>query len=388
MNIEIPEHLLPDSTFTCGPSQAHPDIKQATLGEIPFERSHRSAAMSADGLVGEATSNIRKLLRVPDDYAVIFFLGGATPALDATAWNMSKDSISGYCFGAFSNLWGKKICSQVPGVEKKIIADIEEGEIFPSGELDLNASFIFLTPNETSTGVAIPDTMLNDIYSGTSADSVVGWDCTSCAAGRLLPESSYDVMAFSLQKCFGSPGGTGILVMSPKAQERAAEAESIRMIPHSFRLSGKGMAIDRALSKGQTVNTPSTVNIWMANESAKRMLDAGGLEAMDELVKKHAKVLWDWVDSSDYLEPYVDDENFRSQVTIALKVDEAVDAADISKALAATGRPNLQDGIKKYSAVKGNVIRIGCFPFVDFNGSEQFEKLTQTVDFIVEQLKK
>ena len=148
------------------------------------------------------------------------------------------------------------------------------------------------------------------------------------------------------------------------------------------------MAVERAASSCQTVNTPSTPNIWMANEAAKRMLEAGGLEAMDALVRKHAAILWDWADRADYLEPYVTDETYRSQLTVTLRVDDGIDAADISKALKATGKPCLQDGIKKYSAVKGNLIRIGCFPFIDFKGTEQFEKLTRTVDYIVQQLRK
>ena len=58
-----------------------------------------------------------------------------------------------------------------------------------------------------------------------------------------------------------------------------------------------------------------------------------------------------------------------------------------SKALKATGLPNLQDGIKKYSAVKQNSLRIACFPFVDINGVKQYEKLTRAVDEIVRQLR-
>lgn len=386
MNINIPEDILPDSTFACGPSQGHPDIRQTPVCEMMFERSHRAPDVSCDGLYAEALSGIRELLRVPDDYLVLFFMGGATPALDAAAWNLTDDSISGYRFGAFSNLWGRKIASCIPGIPSAVYADLKEGETFPCAELNLDASFIFLTPNETSTGVKIPGSMLEDIYSDSSEDSIIGWDCTSCAGGVLLPPDSYDVMVFSLQKCFGCPGGTSVMALSPAAVQRAEKISAVRTIPHSLKLAGEKKAIDRAVSKCQTVNTPSTPSIWMANEAAKAMLDAGGLEAMDSLVQRHARVIWEWAERSDYLSPFVADEQFRSDITITLEIDGAIDAADISRALAATGRPNLQDGVKKYSAVKGNLIRIACFPFVDFGGTEQFEKLTRTVDYIAERL--
>jgi phosphoserine aminotransferase len=385
MSNTIPEDILPDSTFACGPSQGHPDIRRTPICDTLFERSHRAPDIAAEGIFAEATANIKKLLRVPDDYMLIFFMGGATPALDAAMWNLATDSVSGYCFGAFSNLWGKKIAPQIPDVTLDI-ADLKEGEKFPTATINTDASFVFLTPNETSSGVIVPNNMLTDIYSHASDDSLVAWDCTSCAGGRLLPRDSYDVMIFSLQKSFGCPGGTGVMILSPKAIARAEKAAEIRNIPHSLQLSGEKKAIDRAQSACQTANTPSNSSIWMANEAAKIMLEAGGLEAMDALVMQHAKVIWDWVENTDYVTPYMENLKFRSDITVTLTVDPSIEAMDISKALIATGKPNLQDGVKKYSGLKGNAIRIGCFPFVDFNGTEQFEKLTKVIDYIVENM--
>jgi len=388
MDVNIPEEMLPDVTFACGPSQGHPRIRRTPVCEMLFERSHRAPDVSSEGLYAEAAANIKKLLRVPDDYLLLFFQGGATPALDAAAWNLAEDSISGYRFGAFSRLWGAKIAEELPPDVSKTFVDCGDGETLPADGLDMEASLILLTPNETSTGVAVPDDMLTRIYEEASSRSLVAWDCTSCAGGRLLPEKEYDVMVFSLQKCFGCPGGTGVMILSPRAVERAEAVCRTRAVPHSLRLGGPKRAIDRAVSGAQTANTPCTPSIWMANEAAKVMLEAGGLEAMDALVKRHAEVIWAWVEKSGYLAPYVKDTRFRSDITITLAVDDSVDAAEISRALAATGRPNLQDGVKKYSAVPGNLIRIACFPFIDFDGTEQFEKLTRTIDFIVDALKK
>ena len=109
MSIKLAVSDLPTSTFTCGPSQGHPVIRQTPLYKTQFERSHRAKDVAAEGLYKQATDNLRKLLDLPADYTVIFFMGGATPALDAVAWSLTKDSISGLSFGAFSKLWCKKI---------------------------------------------------------------------------------------------------------------------------------------------------------------------------------------------------------------------------------------------------------------------------------------
>lgn len=385
MSIKLAVADLPTSTFTCGPSQGHPVIRQTPLYKTQFERSHRAKDVAAEGLYKEATDNLRKLLDLPADYTVIFFMGGATPALDAVAWSLTKDSISGLSFGAFSKLWCKKIAGCLEDSVKKEFREAAEGEFFPKEKPNYKASLVVLTPNETSTGTQIPNEYLEEAWAQKGPDTLVAWDCTSCAGGRDLPKNKFDVMVFSMQKCFGVGGGSSVIILSPKAVARIAEAKQYRRIPYSLDLS---FAVEKAQEKVQTVNTPSTTNIWMFNEAAKWMNENGGLKAMDALCRKHADYLLKWAAQTDWLKPLIANEANRSYTTLTLEItDPKIDAAEISKALKATGLPNLQDGIKKYSAVKQNSLRIACFPFVDINGVEQYEKLTHAVDEIVKQLR-
>ena len=188
-----------------------------------------------------------------------------------------------------------------------------------------------------------------------------------------------------MQKCFGVGGGSSVVILSPKAVERVAEVKSIRTTPYSLDLTG---AIQKAQEKYQTLNTPSSINIWMFNEACKWMLANGGIKAMDALCKKHAKYIYDFVAKTDYLAPLIKNESNRSTTTVTLEItDPKIVDADISAALKATGMPNLADGIKKYSSIKQNSLRIACFPFVDINGVEQYKKLLSAVDKIVADLR-
>ena len=191
MSIKLSIADLPTSAFTCGPSQGHPVIRQTPLYKTQFERSHRAKDISADGLYKEATDGLRKLFDLPQDYTVIFFMGGATPALDAVAWSLTKDSISGLSFGAFSKLWCKKIAGCLEDSVKKDFKEAAEGEFFPKEKPDFNASLVVLTPNETSTGVQIPNEYLEDAWAIKGADTLIAWDCTSCAGGRDLPKNKF-----------------------------------------------------------------------------------------------------------------------------------------------------------------------------------------------------
>lgn len=385
MSIKLDAAKLPASTFTCGPSQGHPVIRETPVCQTQFERSHRAKDVSTDGLYKEAVNNVRQLLCLPEDYTVIFFMGGATPAMDAVVWNLTKNSVSGLSFGAFSKLWAKKITSRLEPNVIRSIRETADDEFFPREKPDYTASLVILTPNETSTGTQIPDEYLEEAWKAKGEDTLIAWDCTSCAGGRDLPKNKFDVMLFSMQKCFGVGGGSSVIIMSPAAVKRLEEVKKYRAIPYALDLAE---AAAKAQEKCQTVNTPSTTNIWMFNEACKWMNANGGIKGMDALCRKHADYLLKWAAGTDYLAPLIKDEKHRSYTTLTLEVtDPRVKDADISAALKATGLANLADGIKKYSSVKQNSLRIACFPFVDIHGTGEYEKLTAAVDEIVRQLR-
>ena len=385
MSIKLDVTKMPTATFTCGPSQGHPIIRETPVCQTQFERSHRAKDISTDGLYKEATENLRKLLSLPQDYTVIFFLGGATPAMDAIIWSLTKASLSGLSFGAFSKLWSQKLAGRLEANVVRTIREAGENEFFPKEKPDFNASLVIMTPNETSTGTQIPDQYLEEAWKAKGEDTLIAWDCTSCAGGRDLPKNKFDVMVFSMQKCFGVGGGSSVIILSPAAVKRLEEVKKYRTVPYALDLNE---AAKKAQEKCQTVNTPSTTNIWMFNEACKWMNENGGLKAMDALCRKHAQFLLDWASKTDYLAPLIKDEAFRSYTTLTLEVtDPNLKDADISAALKATGLANLADGIKKYSSVKQNSLRIACFPFVDIHGTGEYEKLAAAVDEIVRQLR-
>lgn len=385
MNIHLDTAKLPSVTFSCGPGQGHPVIRQTPLYKTLFERSHRAPDVSTRGLYRETAENLRPLLSLPPDYTVLFFLGGATPAMDAVIWNLTKDSLSGLAFGAFSRRWTHNIAARLENGVRRTIREAGENEFFPCDKPDYNASLIVLTPNETSTGVQIPDDYLQETWAKRGKDTLIAWDCTSCAGGRVLPAGQFDVMLFSLQKCFGAGGGSCALVLSPKAVSRLEEVKKHRPIPFSLDLSE---AVRHAAS-AQTANTPCTTNIWMCNEACKWMLANGGLPAMERLCREHADYLLAWAAQTDYIAPLIKDARLRSFTTLTLEITAPdIKDADISAALISTGLANLADGLKKYSSVKQNSLRISCFPFVDVHGVEEYKKLTAAVDEIVRQLRK
>lgn len=381
--MKIPQSFLPSSTFAAGPAQGLEEVRETALAETFFERRHRTTFITQE-LYKKTALDLKKLFKLPKDYLVIFFPGGATAAMDAVAWSLNEGSVSGLNLGAFSELWNKKICGALPPDVKKDFVDFDYKNPESANKLNAKSSLVLLTPNETSTGLALPDILLKEIYARKGKNTLIAWDATSCAGARALP-GCFDVMLFAGQKAFGAPGGTCVIFLSPAAVKRALAAEHKKEIPYFLNLS---RAVQKALIF-QPFNTPCNTTIWAIGKACSYMLKRGGLKSMQALTLEHAETVLNYVQKSRWLKPLIEEEKYRSFTTLTLKItDPGIKDAQINKALAATKRANLIDGIEKYSSVKENSLRIGCFPFIDAKGCAQFKKLCRTLDFIYKELKK
>ena len=381
--MKIPKHLLPSSTFAAGPAQGLRAVRNAPLRATMFERRHRTAFIT-EKLYRKTERDLKKLFNLPPNYLTIFFPGGATAAMDAVAWSLNEGSVAGLNIGAFSSLWNNKICAALPAKTKKKFTDFDYLNPATAKGLDTKASLLLLTPNETSNGIALPDSLLKQIYKEKGKNTLIAWDATSCAGARVLP-GCFDIMIFGGQKAFGAPGGTCVLFLSPKAAARALSKEKEPHIPYFLNLAH---AVKKA-QIGQTLNTPCNTAIWAIGKACEYMLRRGGIKNMEKLAKAHADIMLAYAERSAWLEPLITDAKYRSYTTLTLKItDKDIRDRQINRALARSKAPNLIDGIEKYSSIKENSLRIGCFPFVDPGGTRQFEKLCLTLDFIYKELKK
>ncbi len=82
--------------FSAGPAALPEEVLQQIRDDIPdwnhtgmsvMEVSHRSKGFVE--LAARAESNVRELLKIPDDYRVLFLQGGATLQFAMTTLNLS-----------------------------------------------------------------------------------------------------------------------------------------------------------------------------------------------------------------------------------------------------------------------------------------------------------
>ncbi|NUR96978.1 MAG: phosphoserine transaminase, partial [Kribbellaceae bacterium] len=83
---------------------------------------------------------------------------------------------------------------------------------------------------------------------------------------------------------------------------------------------------------------------------------------------------------SEYATPYVTDPDARSLVVGTIDLDDSIDAAAVAKTLRANGIVDTEP----YRKLGRNQLRVAMFPAVD---PDDVEKLTQAIDYVVENLK-
>ncbi|WP_258079371.1 3-phosphoserine/phosphohydroxythreonine transaminase, partial [Xanthomonas arboricola] len=187
------------------------------VGASIVEISHRSADFMAVAAAAEA--DLRTLLSIPDDYAVLFTAGGATTIqallpLNFAAPGQAADYV-------ITGHWGKTAIKQASTyVDARIAADGQAGgftDIPPvaSWTLSPHSAYVHITANETIHGVEFRDT------------PAVGTlplfaDFSSSIASEPLDVSRYGLIYAGAQKNLG-PVGISVLIVRRELLERAGQ---------------------------------------------------------------------------------------------------------------------------------------------------------------------
>ena len=252
------------------------------VGASVMEISHRSADF--DRVLDDAKSRVSRLLNLPEDYEVLFLQGGAAlqnvmvPANLLTTPDQTADYI-------VTGNWGKKSAAEVKHYGKLNIAFDGANEGFtrlPTQEelsLTNDAAYCHLTSNETIQGVQfkkLPDTGSTPLVIDKSSDMFCG----------PIDVNHYGLIYACAQKNVGIAGVTMVILRKPLIERSGDRLPSYL----SYAKHSKG---------GSRFNTPPTFAIYVTGLVCKWLEDEmGGLEAMQDLNRRKAKMLYDVIDAN------------------------------------------------------------------------------------------
>lgn len=275
--------------FSAGPAALPEPVLQRARDELlewrderasVMEISHRSKAFIA--LAEEAEADVRELLAVPPDYAVLFLQGGATQHFAQIPLNLAAPGqATDYLV---TGAWGQKaVAEAAPYVAVRTAASTETGNFTDlpapgSWQADPAAAYLHYTPNETIQGVefhSIPES---------GAVPLVG-DFSSTILSRPLDVSRFGLIYAGAQKNIG-PSGLVLVIVRRDLLERAGHPKA------------KILSYAAQAKEGSMLNTPPTLSWYLAGLVFKWLKDQGGLPAMGERNRVKAETLYAAIDGS------------------------------------------------------------------------------------------
>ena len=248
-----------------------------------MEMSHRSKEFV--GIAERAEADLRELLAVPEDYAVLFLQGGATAQFSAVPLNLtaSSDDVAAY---VNTGSWSKKAIAEGKRYCSVVVAATSEGSKFthvpPQDEWDVpaDARYVHICPNETIGGVEFP--FVPDV-----GDIPLVADFSSTILSRPIDVTRYGVIYAGAQKNIG-PAGIAVVIVRRDLLGRA-RPETPALLDWQAYADADSM-----------YNTPPTFAWYLSGLVFQWLKDLGGLEAMAEINRRKAETLYAAIDGSNF----------------------------------------------------------------------------------------
>jgi phosphoserine aminotransferase len=345
---------------TVGPTQLYPQVKdyiaEALEKDIP-SLSHRSQGFM--DIYANTSSLLRKLLEIPDNFR-IFFLSSGTECMERIIENLVENKSFHFVNGSFSQRF-YSVAKELGKDSGK--AEVEFGRSFDFDEIQIpdDAELICLTQNETSTGVSLD---MKEIYKLKEKypDKLIALDIVTGAPYIKTDFNKIDCAFFSVQKGFGLPGGLGVLIVNQKCIEKAAALKEKGINIGSYH---NFITLAENADKNQTAITPNVMNIYLLGKVCE-YLNSIGINTIRKETEEKAKLLYDFLDSSEKLKSFVKEVKDRSKTTIVIEVPD--ENSKMYRDKLAEAGIIVGSGYKEY---KEKQIRIGNFPMHTRNDIER-----------------
>ena len=309
--------------FSAGPSMLPIDVIKKVAseldnyegcGESVMEMSHRSAEFKK--ILADAEQNLRDIMKIPDNYKVLFMQGGATLQFSAIPLNLGVGSKKADYI--ITGSWSKKALKEASKyLDAKAVASSEESvfSYIPKVAKDdfrSDADYVHITYNNTIYGthyVDEPDT----------GDIPLVADMSSCIRSEAVDVSKFALIYAGAQKNIG-PAGTTIVIIREDFLGKAA-ADVPTYLDYKIHADNDS-----------AYNTPPCFAIYVAGEVFKHIKKLGGVSEVERINKEKAAKLYDYIDNSKlYKCPTVKEDRSLMNV-VFVTGDEALDKEFVAEA--------------------------------------------------------
>jgi phosphoserine aminotransferase len=253
------------------------------VGASILEISHRSKTFGS--IIGQAEMNLRQLLSIPDDYAVLMLQGGARLLFSMIPMNLMGEGRQ-TCDYIVTGSWSKYAAQEAPKFGETRIAwdgkptNYDRLPAQSELRLDPKAAYVYYASNETIQGIQFQ-------HEPGVGDVPLVCDASSDFLSRPVDMRKYGIYYACAQKNAG-PAGLSVVVIRKDLLERSRE-----MLPGylNFQIHAEARSL---------WNTAPTFPIYVLMLVTKWLItDIGGLEKMETQNRAKAKMLYDVIDASN-----------------------------------------------------------------------------------------
>ncbi len=275
--------------FSAGPAVLPEEVLREAAEEMldyqgtgmsVMEMSHRSKAFQE--IIDTAEADLRELMGIPDDYAVLFLQGGASQQFAMIPMNLMKNRVADYIV---TGQWAKKASEEAKKYGKVNIVASSADKTFSyipdcrDLPISKDADYVYICENNTIYGTKyqeLPDTKGRLLVS----------DVSSCFLSEPVDVTKYGVIYGGVQKNIG-PAGTVIVIMRKDLITDDVLPGTPTMLKYKTHADA-----------GSLYNTPPAYGIYICGKVFKWLKKQGGLAAMKDYNRKKAKILYDYLDQS------------------------------------------------------------------------------------------
>lgn len=309
--------------FSAGPAVLPEEVLREAADEMldykgsgmsVMEMSHRSKIY--EGIITEAEQDLRDLLKIPDNYKVLFLQGGAHLQFSMIPMNLMKNKVADYIV---TGQWAKKAYAEAQkyGKVNKIASSEDDTFSYIPDCSDLpiseDADYVYICENNTIYGTKfkeLPNTKGKDLVS----------DVSSCFLSEPVDVSKYAIMYGGVQKNIGPAGVVIVIIREDLITDDVLEGTPT-MLKYKTHADANSL-----------YNTPPAYGIYICGKVFKWLKKQGGLEAIKIHNEKKAKILYDFLDESKLFKGTVRKED-RSLMNVPFVTgDKDLDAKFIKEA--------------------------------------------------------
>ena len=319
-------------------------------GQSVLEMSHRSKVF--DKIIKDAEADLREIMNIPDNYKVLFLQGGGSTQFAMIPLNlMNKSKKADF---VITGQWANKAYQEAARYgEAKVIASSKDKTFsyipkLNKADFTPDADYFYICLNNTIYGTKwnqLPET----------GDVPLVADISSNILSEPIDVSKFGLLFAGAQKNVSGAGVTIVIVR----EDLIGNAMDFTPTMLNYKIHADA---------GSLYNTPPCYAIYIAGLVFQWIKKNGGLEAMKAANEKKAKLLYDFLDSSELFKGTVVPED-RSLMNVPFVTgNEELDAKFVKEATAA-GLVNLK-GHRTVGGMRASIYNAmpyeGVVALVDF----------------------